>query len=137
MPSISRVPLSGRYLSFAEREEIAILRARDSGVREIARRLGWAPSTVSRELRAPGRAQLTPTRSTEVERSRQGNGSVPSAVIEAKAHRTNRGPVRMRRHHALSPRHAGEFAVEIIDVRFLKSIALVHLRARRRQHVAA
>ncbi len=91
MPSISRVPLSGRYLSFAEREEIAILRARDSGVREIARRLGWAPSTVSRELRAPGRAQLTPTRSTEVERSRQGNGSVSSAVIEANAHRTNRG----------------------------------------------
>ena len=30
----------GRYLSFAEREEIAILRAQDHGVREIARRLG-------------------------------------------------------------------------------------------------
>jgi len=38
-------------LSFAEREEIAILRAQDHGVREIARRLGRDPSTISRELR--------------------------------------------------------------------------------------
>ncbi|WP_326782880.1 IS30 family transposase [Streptomyces sp. NBC_00151] len=42
---------SGRYLSFAEREEIALLRARDLGVREIARHLGRSPSTISRELR--------------------------------------------------------------------------------------
>ena len=39
MPPISLVPLSGRYLSFAEREEIAILHAQRVGVREIARRL--------------------------------------------------------------------------------------------------
>jgi IS30 family transposase len=51
MPSISLVPLSGRYLSFAEREEIAILRAQGVGVRQIARRLGRDPSTISRELR--------------------------------------------------------------------------------------
>jgi IS30 family transposase len=51
MPTVSRAPLSGRYLSFAEREEIAILRAQDVGVREIARQLGRFPSTVSRELR--------------------------------------------------------------------------------------
>jgi transposase, IS30 family len=51
MPSVSRAPLSGRYLWFAEREEIAILRAGGCGVREIARRLGRAPSTISRELR--------------------------------------------------------------------------------------
>ena len=44
-------PLSGRYLSFVEREEIALLRARGSGVREIARQLGRSPSTISRELR--------------------------------------------------------------------------------------
>jgi IS30 family transposase len=43
--------VSGRYLSFAEREDIAILRAQDLGVREIARRLNRAPSTISRELR--------------------------------------------------------------------------------------
>ena len=36
---------------FAEREEIAILRARGYGVREIARSLGRSPSTISRELR--------------------------------------------------------------------------------------
>ena len=51
MPSVTLAPLSGRYLSFAEREEIAILRARGCGVREIARRLGRSPSTISRELR--------------------------------------------------------------------------------------
>jgi IS30 family transposase len=44
-------PLSGRYLAFAEREEIALALAQDFGVREIARRLGRAASTVSRELR--------------------------------------------------------------------------------------
>ena len=42
---------SGRYLSFAEREEIALLKAQDKGVREIAREIGRDPGTVSRELR--------------------------------------------------------------------------------------
>jgi IS30 family transposase len=51
MPPISQGALSGRYLSFAEREEIAILRATGCGVREVARRLGRSPSTISRELR--------------------------------------------------------------------------------------
>ncbi|WP_442813796.1 IS30 family transposase [Streptosporangium subroseum] len=51
MPPISLDPPSGRYLSFPEREEIAMLRAKECGVREIARRLGRAPSTISRELR--------------------------------------------------------------------------------------
>lgn len=44
-------PLSARYLSFAEREELAILRAQGAGVREIGRRLGRSGSTISRELR--------------------------------------------------------------------------------------
>ena len=43
-------PVPTRYLSFAEREEIGLLRAQDVGVREIARRIGRSPSTVSREL---------------------------------------------------------------------------------------
>ena len=51
MPSVSLAPLSGRYLSFAEREEIALLRAQGGGVREVARQLGRSPSTISRELR--------------------------------------------------------------------------------------
>src|SRR2546428_13822664 len=50
MRTVSPAPLSGRYLSFAEREEIAILNAQDVGGREIARRLERSPSTVSREL---------------------------------------------------------------------------------------
>jgi IS30 family transposase len=43
--------VSGRYLSFPEREDIALLRAQGHGVREIARRAGRSPSTISRELR--------------------------------------------------------------------------------------
>ncbi len=43
-------PVSGRYLSFAEREEIAILNAQERGVCEIARHLGRSASTISREL---------------------------------------------------------------------------------------
>jgi IS30 family transposase len=42
---------SGRYLSCAEREEIALLKAQDKGVREIARAIGRDPGTISRELR--------------------------------------------------------------------------------------
>jgi IS30 family transposase len=51
MPPGNLVPLSGRYLSFSEREEIALLRCQRLGVREIARRMGRSPSTISRELR--------------------------------------------------------------------------------------
>jgi len=51
--------LSGRYLSFAEREELAIQRAQGAGVRQIARHMGRSAtnrevrrrSTISRELR--------------------------------------------------------------------------------------
>jgi IS30 family transposase len=50
MPLFMSKPVCGRYLSFAEREEIGLLRAQDVSVREIARRIGRSPSTVSREL---------------------------------------------------------------------------------------
>lgn len=49
--SPSAPPPSGRYLSLAEREQIALLRAQRQGIREIARQLVRAPSTISRELR--------------------------------------------------------------------------------------
>jgi len=49
--SKSAKPLSGRYLSFAEREEIALLRVQGHGVCNIARKLWRASSTISRELR--------------------------------------------------------------------------------------
>ena len=47
MPPITYASISGRYLSFPEREEIAILKARALGVREIARQLGRSASTIS------------------------------------------------------------------------------------------
>ncbi|MFF3062829.1 IS30 family transposase [Streptomyces sp. NPDC057909] len=52
LPEASR---SDRYLSLLERKRIATLRERGLGVREIAERLGRAPSTVSRELRRNSR----------------------------------------------------------------------------------
>ncbi|MBW3576097.1 MAG: IS30 family transposase [Actinobacteria bacterium] len=51
MPSIQLTPASGRYLSFAEREEIALLKERGLGIRGIAQAMGRSPSTISRELR--------------------------------------------------------------------------------------
>ena len=50
MPNISLTPLSARFLALQEREEIALLRVQGHGIREIARRLGRHPSTISREL---------------------------------------------------------------------------------------
>jgi len=51
MPPFTLEPLTGRYLSFHEREEIALLKAQEMGVRAIARAIGRDPSTISRELR--------------------------------------------------------------------------------------
>ena len=47
----SAKPLSGRYLSLVEREEIALLRVQGYSIQAIGRRLGRAASTISRELR--------------------------------------------------------------------------------------
>src|SRR6476659_9203586 len=47
----SAKPPFGRYLVFAEREEVALCRAQGQGIREIARRLGRAASTISPALR--------------------------------------------------------------------------------------
>ena len=51
MPPTNLTPLSGHYLSLAEREETALLRAQKLGVRAIARRIERSSSTISRELR--------------------------------------------------------------------------------------
>ncbi len=51
MPRMCLEMPSGRFLNFADREVIALLRAQRLGVREIARRLGRSPSTISREVR--------------------------------------------------------------------------------------
>ena len=51
MPPLTLAEPTGRYLSFAEREEIALLHAQGVGVRAIARELKRDPGTISRELR--------------------------------------------------------------------------------------
>ena len=51
MFGLSAKPLCSRYLSFAEREEIALLRVQGYSMQEVARRLGRVASTISRELR--------------------------------------------------------------------------------------
>src|SRR4051794_33738747 len=51
MGTVLRAPVSCRYLCFAEREEITLLRAEGKGVRELAREIGRSPSRISRELR--------------------------------------------------------------------------------------
>jgi transposase len=50
MPMVSLAEPSGRYLSMAEREEIACGLAAGDSLRAIAGRLGRAPSTISREI---------------------------------------------------------------------------------------
>ena len=51
MRPLSLAEPTGRYLSFAEREDLALLRAKGLGVRAIAREMQRDPSTISRELR--------------------------------------------------------------------------------------
>ena len=51
MAPLSLAEPTGRYLSFAEREELALLRAQGLGVRACAREMGRDPGTISRELR--------------------------------------------------------------------------------------
>src|SRR3954470_19547792 len=52
MATLLRDPDTCRYLCFAEREEIALLRAEGKGVREIAREIGREPSWVDWRLLA-------------------------------------------------------------------------------------
>ena len=51
MPLLALSPASGRYMSFEEREELALYRAAKLGVREIERRMGRSASTIRRALR--------------------------------------------------------------------------------------
>src|SRR3954470_15380474 len=47
MPTASLQAPSARFLCFAERDDIALLRAEGMGVGEIARQVGRSPSTIS------------------------------------------------------------------------------------------
>ena len=51
MPTIKLAAVSGRCLSFTERDEIALFRAKAWGVQAIPRQLGRSPSKISWELR--------------------------------------------------------------------------------------
>jgi len=64
---------TGRYLSFVEREELALLRARGLGVRACAREMGRSPSTISRGLRrnAATRGSKLEYRATVAQRKAQ------------------------------------------------------------------
>ena len=82
IPPISLSPLSGRYLSFGEREEIAVLHAQGVGVREIGRRLGRCASTISRELRrnASTRTHGVPYRATTAQWHSERRASRPKVA---------------------------------------------------------
>jgi transposase, IS30 family len=76
MPTLELTEPTGRYLSMAEREDIAVWRVSLS-VREIARRLDRHPSTISRELRRnatggdPGRYRATVAQAQADRRARR------------------------------------------------------------------
>jgi IS30 family transposase len=97
MPPISLLPLSGRYLSFPEREEIAILHAQRHGMREIARRVGRSPSTISRELRrnAATRSHTVSYRATTAQWHAERRGGRPK-VSKLAAHGALRAYVQER-----------------------------------------
>src|SRR3954447_8184965 len=76
MAPISVAEPSGRYLSLAEREHIDLRWEDGAGVREIARELGRAASTVSRELRL-NRLQAHPHKPPLPDGARRRPGPVP------------------------------------------------------------
>ena len=51
VPTIELTEPGGRYLSMSEREDIAVWREQQVPIREIGRRLGRDPATISREVR--------------------------------------------------------------------------------------
>ena len=104
--------VSGRYLSFAEREEIASVRAQRLGVREIARRLGRSPSTISRELRRNAATRGGPLTTGHRPRSGTPNGAPgarsppslrPTTRLRAYVQDRLSGAVRGRRRRCAGP----------------------------------
>ena len=110
--------VSARYLSFAEREEIAILRAQQLGVRAIARQIGRDPSTISRELRrnASTRNNELTYRATTAQWHAERRASRPK-VAKLVANDQLRGYVQDRLAGSIE-RPSGEF-VAGPDVRFI------------------
>jgi len=76
-------PVSDRYLSLEEREEIAVLRAEKLSMREIGRRLGRSVSTISRELER----NSLPLRKERPKMPRKYRATVAQAKAERRATR--------------------------------------------------
>ena len=86
VPTFLTLPLSDRFLAFAEREEIFAGVERGDSIRLMAKRLGRSPSTVLRELRRnmrqPYRARWGPpprgdrrrTRPWDIDRAARSSG---------------------------------------------------------------
>ena len=82
-PSTLAKTVSGRYLSFEEREEIALLRAKDLGVREIARHWDAQPQQYPENCGAmpplvAGRSSIGPRLRSGTPNAAPGDPSLPS-----------------------------------------------------------
>jgi transposase, IS30 family len=89
-PAVAAEEPSYRRLSFTEREEIAVLRAKKLGVCDIAERLGRSASTISRELKRAGTFTHRRTvrgRRYEYERAREYRAGPAQAAADAAARR--------------------------------------------------
>jgi IS30 family transposase len=93
-----RTKPSGRYLSHAEREEIAILHGLGHGVREIGRRIGRNHTTVARELSR--------------NRNRDGSYRALPAQRRAEARARRPKPGKLARHPALRAFVVAKLATE-------------------------
>lgn len=76
--------VSGVRLSLEEREEIWFGRSRGHSVRQIAARLGRAPSTVSRELRNAGRGGYRPSTAQRIVDQRRARPKPRKLAINAR-----------------------------------------------------
>src|SRR5450755_2309567 len=83
--------LQGRYLSFSEREEIAVALAAGESIRAIARRLGRSPSTVSRELRRNAEHRVDYRARTAALNARSGRSVQPLSGRDTLALQTRSG----------------------------------------------
>jgi transposase, IS30 family len=82
MAPMSLAEPSGRYLSFAEREEIALGHAAGLEVREIARRLDRSASTISRELARNSRAGRYKASVAQAQADQNARRPKPATLVE-------------------------------------------------------
>lgn len=102
--------LQGRYLSFAEREEIALGRAAGESMRSIAKRLGRSASTICRELcrnaELGGGYRATSAHGFAYERAGRPKRSVAAGPVSLRMRGPRRSPT--RRHPPRGVRRAAD-----------------------------